>query len=413
MNSRERVLAAIDHTEPDRVPIDIGGSIVTGIMAGALARLLPFLGLENQRVTIHDQFQMLGEVTPQIAEKLKVDVIPVEPEAISFNLRNRNFKPWRLFDGTEVLVPGEFNVEISSEGDWLMHDGGDRTRPVVARMPRNGFYFDQLSITGWDKDYRPPSVEELRRTGWRRLKEPELVFFQERARTLRESTDKALHFTNWGDATLGPAWIGSVAEWLVLLVTEKEYVRELMDLALETAIQNLKLYWQALGPNIDIISIDGYDLGSQRSELFSPKIFEEFYEPCYHAQCEWIHQNTPWKIFKHCCGSITRTIEPMIRAGIDILNPVQTSAVGMDPVWLKQQFGDRITFWGGGIDTQRILPFASSEEVYHHVADRLRVFAPGGGFIWSPIHNIQYNVPPENVMAALQAVYDFGKYPIR
>jgi uroporphyrinogen-III decarboxylase len=183
-----------------------------------------------------------------------------------------------------------------------------------------------------------------------------------------------------------------------------------MALGAEIALDNLKLYWQALGDTIDILHIDGYDYGTQNAEMFSPATFERFQAPCYRAQCEWIHAHTPWKVAKHCCGSIPRLIEPMIRAGIDVLNPVQTSAKGMDATGLKAAFGDRITFWGGGVDTQRVLPFGTPDEVYADVTERMRVFAPGGGFIWAAIHNMQYSVPPENIAAALQAVRDFGAY---
>jgi hypothetical protein len=412
MNSRQRVLKAIDHEEPDRVPVDLGGSIVSGIMAGALVQLRQELGLAGP-VRVYDTFQMLGEVTADLVERLDLDLLPVEPEAITFpHLHNRDYKPWRLFDGSEVMMPGNFEVEISPDGDWLLHENSDPTRPVVARMPRNGFYFDKADITAWDQDFKPPSLESLRNSGWRRLTDNELHYLQQKAAVLRRTTDKALVLTNWNEATLGPPSVGSIPEWLVLMATDQPYVKELMDLGAEIALDNLRLYREALGDTIDIIHIDGYDYGSQRSEMFSPAMFEQFHEPCYRVQCDWIHEHTPWKIAKHCCGSIPQLIEPMIRAGIDILNPVQTSAAGMDPRWLKDTFGDRITFWGGGIDTQRVLPFGTPEDVQRDVIDRLRILGPGGGFIWNSIHNIQYDVPPDNIIAALDTAREYGTYPI-
>lgn len=412
MSSRERVLKAINHQEPDRVPLDLGGSIVTGIMAGALAQLRNHLGMVHQPVEVYDVFQMLGRVTPDLVKQFECDMLPVEPEAIFFDhLPNRDYKPWTLFDGTEVQMPGNFAVEISPQGDWLMHEASDPAKPVIARMPKDGFYFDKLSVTAWNPDFEPPSIESLRNSNWRRLSDETLLHLQTQAQFLRRNTDKALVLTNWGGAT-GPPSVGSLPDWLVMLASEPNYVRELMDLGAEIAIDNLKLYWQTLGDNIDIIFIDGSDYGTQQREMFSPATFERFYEPCYQTQCSWIHQHTPWKIGKHCCGSIPNLIEPMIRAGIDILNPVQTSAAGMDPQWLKDTFGERITFWGGGVDTQQVLPFGTPAEVYEHVAERIRIFAPGGGFIWAPIHNIQHTVPPENIVAALQAVHDHGRYPI-
>ena len=412
MNSRERVLKTINHQEPDRVPLDLGGSIVTGIMAGALARLRAHLGLVDQPVEVYDVFQMLGRVTPDLVAHFDCDLLPVEPEAIFFDhLPNRDYKPWTLFDGTAVMMPGNFEVEIAPQGDWLMHEDSDPAKPVIARMPKDGFYFDKLSVTAWDLDFQPPAIETLRNSDWRRLTDETLRHLQDRAHFLRQNTDKALVLTNWDGAT-GPPSVGSLPDWLVMLVSEPNYVQELMDLGAEIAVDNLKLYWQGLGDTIDIFHIDGSDYGTQQREMASPAVFEAFYEPCYRTQCDWIHQNTPWKIAKHCCGSIPKLIEPMIRAGIDILNPVQTSAAGMDPQWLKDTFGDRLTFWGGGVDTQRVLPFADPEAVYEHVTERLRIFAPGGGFIWTTIHNIQHTVPPENIVAALQAVQDCGRYPI-
>jgi len=410
MNSRERVLKAINHEEPDRVPIDLGGSVVTGIMAGALVRLRQRLGLEGD-VKVYDVFQMLGEVTLDLVEKLGIDVLPVQPEAIHFaHLLNRDTRPWTLFDGTPVLMPGAFEVEVAPNGDWLLHENGDPRRPVIARMPQGGFYFDDLNAIKWDPDFTPPPIESLRASGWNRATGEHLRYLQDRARLLRRTTDKALLLMAGG---LGPPMVGSFPERLVLLVTEQGYVRELMDLGAEVALENLRLYWEALGQDVDVIVVSALDYGGQQRELFSPALFEELFVPCYRKQCDWIHRHTPWKTFQHCCGSIPNLIEPLMRAGIDVLNPVQTSAQGMDPRWLKETFGDRITFWGGGVDTQRVLSFGTPEEVRQDVARRIEIFGPGGGFVWNPIHNVQYDVPPENVVAAIEAVHEFGRYPLQ
>lgn len=414
MNSRDRVMAAINHQEPDRIPVDIGGSLVSGIMAGALTRLRQHLGIHDSPVKVYDCFQMLGEVSLDLVERFDLDVLPIEPDYIVWDfLRSRNHKPWTLFDGTEVLMPGSFEVEFSPEGHWLLHEGCDPDQPVVARMPKDGFYFDTIKVTGWDMQYEPPTLEDLRKEGWHRVREDTLRVLQDKAQMFRRSApDKALVMTDWNQGSLGPAAVGSVPEWLAILVSEPEYVADLFALATEIALDNLKLYWEALGDTIDVIHIDGHDFGSQNRELFSPRLFRQYHVPAYKVQCDWIHQHTPWKTAKHCCGSIPHLIGPMSEAGIDILNPVQTSATGMDPQWLKDTFGDRITFWGGGVDTQRVLPFGTPDEVYRHVVERARILGPGGGFIWAAVHNIQYNVPPENIVAALQAVRDCGQYPL-
>jgi len=412
MNSRERVLKAINHEEPDRVPIDLGGSLVSGIMAGALVRWRRHLGL-SEEVRVYDCFQMLGEVAMDLVERFDIDLLPVEPEAVFFpHLLRRDYKPWTLFDGTPVLMPGAFEVEVSPDGEWLLHEDGDPMKRVVGRMPKDGFYFDDLRGIRTHPDFKPPSIDSMQNSDWGKLRDTALRYLQEKARVLREATDKALVLTPWGTCVLGTPSVGSVTDWLVLLVTEPGYVGELMDLTAERALENLKLLWNAIGDDIDIIHIDGHDYGTQNREMFSPQLFEEFHVPCYKRQCDWIHENTPWKIAQHCCGSIPNLMEPFIRAGIDIMNPVQTSARGMDPQWLKDTFGDRMVFWGGGVDTQQVLGSATPWEVRRDVAERVRIFAPGGGFIWAAIHNIQYNVPPENIVAALDTVREVGWYPI-
>lgn len=413
MNSRERVLAVINHQEPDRVPLDIGGSLVSGIMAGALTQLRQHLGLPVP-VKVYDCFQMLGEVTMDLVERFDLDILPVEPRYIIWDfLPNEHHKPWTLFDGTDVLMPGSFNPEISPEGHWLLHKDNDPARPVTARMPKDGYYFDSLDITGWDHGFEPPKIEDLRRSRWRRVSDENLQYLQDKARTLRRAApDKALVLTDWNEGPFGPPSVGSVPEWLVILASEPAYVADLFALATEVALDNLKCYWEAIGDTVDVIHIDGHDFGTQHREMFSPRVFKEVYVPCYQAQCDWIHENTSWKTAKHCCGSIPHLIGPMIEAGIDVLNPVQTSATGMEPQWLKDTFGDQITFWGGGVDTQRVLPFGTPDEVYAHVVERLKTFGPGGGFIWAAVHNIQYNVPPENIVAAVRAVHEQGHYPL-
>lgn len=408
MNSRERVLKAINHEEADRVPIDLGGSIVTGIMARALVRLRRHLGMDGD-VRVYDVLQMLGEVTLDLVERLGIDVLPIQGESISFGLLNRDYKPWTLFDGTPVLMPGAFRVEVSPEGEWLLHKDGDPRKPVIARMPRDGFYFDDLNGIRMAPDFKPPAIESLRAGGWWQVQDETLRYMQEQARLLRCSTDKALVLLAGG---LGVPMVSSFPDWLILLATEKTYIRELMGLGAEIALENLARYWQALGDDVDVIIISTLDYGGQNRELFSPALFEELFVPCYKVQCDWIHRHTPWKVFVHCCGSIPNLIEPLIRAGVDILNPVQTSAAGMDPWWLKSAFGERITFWGGGVDTQRVLPFGTPEEVHRDVAQRIRIFAPGGGFVWAAIHNIQCDVPPENIVAAIETVHELGWYPV-
>jgi hypothetical protein len=409
MRSRERVLAALSHREPDRVPIDLGSNLMSGIMAHALDRLRRHLGLERRPVRVHEVFQMLGEVEMDVVERLGADILPVEPLVQFFGLRRENWKPWRLWDGTDVLVPGQFDVEVDSEGGWLLHTAGDRANPVEGRMPRDGFYFDMPALTESRPDWRPPSLEEARREHV--LGTEELEFMQARAEQLLKTTDKALMLGAWD--TTGLPWVGSIPDFLMLMLAEKAYVKDLFAVRTEVAIENLERLKAYLGDSIDIIGMEGNDFGAQNAELVSPDLFEELCIPFFREQNDWVHRNTTWKTWYHCCGSITRILPMLIDSGVDVINPVQTSAAGMDPAWLKERFGDRIVLWGGGVDTQRTLPFASPDEVAAEVRERIRILAPGGGFVFNPIHNIQQGTPPENIEAAFEAARAAGVYPIQ
>ena len=211
---------------------------------------------------------------------------------------------------------------------------------------------------------------------------------------------------------IGPASMGSVPEWLVILASEPEYMADLMGLATEVGLENLKLYWEALGDTIDIFHIDGFDFGAQDREIVFASGVQRILCPGLSSPMRLDSREYPLENRQALLRKHPQPDGMMIQVGIDILNPVQTSAANMDPVWLKNTFGDRITFWGGGVDTQRVLPFGTPQDVKADVIERLRVFGPGGGFIWNPIHNVQYNVPPENVLMALNTAYEYGSYPI-
>jgi hypothetical protein len=408
MTSRERVMAALNHQEPDRVPIDLGGTVMSGIMAQALDRFLKSGG-DNRKVRVNELFQMLGEVEMDLVDRWDLDVLPVEPLSFFFDIPRQDWKPWTLFDGTEVFVPGAFTVDIDDDGSWLLRKGGDPSQPVEARMPENGFYFDIPATSKFDMDWEPPSIEQ-ERNDWKPPTDEELRFAADRAAHLRKHTDKALIFTSAGWWGLGLP--GSIPEALTLLASDPAYVNDLLDMKVEVGLRNLEIAYTALGDSVDLMMIDGQDFGTQRAEMFSPRAFEELFAPRFAALAGWVHEHTPWKVWQHSCGSIPNLIPQLVEAGIDALNPVQTTAEGMDAAFLKSEFGDRLTFWGGGVDTQRTLPFGTPEEVFEEVRERIQVFAPGGGFVFAAVHNIQASTPPENIEAMLESVRHHGTYPI-
>jgi len=397
MTSRDRVLKALNHEETDRVPLDLGSTVMTGIMAQALDRLRKHLGLAPKPVQVYEVFQMLGEVEMDLVEQLDLDVLPVEPPVLFFGLRRENYKPWKLFDGTEVLVPGQFEVEADERGDWLLHHEGDPSQPVEGHMPRNGYYFDRVGYSDMTPSFTPPPLEEVRATATRPSDE-DLAWMRDRADWIRQNTDKAVLLGYWTAVGLGG--VGSMTDWLCLFATDPQYVRDLIAMRGEILIENLATLWDAIGDRADVVGIEGQDFGTQRGEIFSPAFFEEVYYPQYCKVNAWVHEHTTWKTWQHCCGSISNILPLLADSGLDAINPVQCSARGMDPTWLKDTLGDRLTFWGGGVDTQKTLPFGTVTEVEEEVAARVRTFGKGGGFVFNPVHNVQHATPPENIVAA-------------
>ncbi|MGD9496187.1 MAG: uroporphyrinogen decarboxylase family protein [Armatimonadota bacterium] len=411
MTSRERVIAALEHREPDRVPLDLGASIVTGIHAQTLVWVRRALGLDDHAVRIYDIVQMLGEVEMDLVERLGLDVLRVDVGGARVGARSDAEKLWEPWPDVPVLIPADLDIEPDEHGGWLYYRtvGGERIAQMS--MPAGSYYFDTIGYGQWHHDFVPPPLERIREisAAWH-LHETTLEALARRAQELRASTDKALLMTSGG---LGMCYVGHLTDFLCLLAEDPGYVHDLFQLATEVALANLHKLWGAVGDSVDLIWITGLDFGSQRCELFSPRTFREVYLPALRPQYEWIRNNTTWFSFEHSCGSIAKIVGDMAQAGLDALNPVQTTAAGMDPAWLKRTVGDRLTFWGGGVQTQDVLQFGTPDQVRAQVAERVRIFGPGGGFVFCADHNIQPDTPPENVVAAYDTARETGRYPIR
>lgn len=411
MNSRERVTCALNHQEPDRVPLDLGAGGTTGVQASLIYSLRRALGLKEKPVKVICCYQMLGEIDDELADILEIDTVKIIDYNNIFGFRNEGWKEWTLFDGTPVLVPALFNTEPDAEGNILEYPQGDKSVPPSGKMPKGGFYFDaitrqhpidddNLNVEDNLEEFTPYSDEYLR-------------YMEETTKAAYETTDKAILGAPGGTA-LGdiafvpgvqlkdPKGIRAVEEWYVSVIMRKDYITEVFDRQTDIAIENLKRYYEAVGNKIVAIQLCGNDFGTQHAPFCSPEMFAEVYMPYYKKMTSWIHKNTPWKIFKHSCGAVEPLIESFIEAGFDILNPVQCSANGMDPQLLKDKYGDRITFWGAGVDTQQTLPFGTPDDVKAEVEERLRIFKPGGGFVFNTIHNAQGGVPVENFLAMME-----------
>jgi len=417
MTSRERVRAAINHLQPDRVPVDFGSTMVTGISASVISRLRRALGLDSpeDRVKVTEPYQMLGEIDDNLHEKMYIDCIGLFGTKNMFGFENRDWKPWTMFDGTDVLVPRLFNTISDEKGNIPMYAEGDNSYPPCAVMPKEGYYFDSTERQKPIDDNNLNVEDNLEEFGI--YSENELAHLEKQSEWLYNNTEYSLVYsmggTSFGDIAFvpgpslkDPKGIRGVEEWYVSTMLRRYYIFEVFDRECEIGLRNLPLVREAVGDRIDVIFITGADFGTQRGPFISPDVYRELYMPFHKRINDWIHKNTPWKVFIHSCGGIQPLIEDIIEAGFDILNPVQCSAEGMEPQKLKEDFGDRITFWGGGVDTQKTLPFGVPEDVYSEVSERIRIFNKGGGFIFNSIHNIQAGTPVENVKAMIDAVKD-------
>ena len=414
MTSRERIASALNHRQPDKLPVDFGGTPVSGISATMVYKLRKAFGLPEHPVKVIEPYQMLGEIEEDLREKLCADTVFVLPYTGLFGFRNRGWKPWTLFDGTPVLVPEGFNTAIAPDGGLYQYPEGDTGVPPSGYMPKGGHYFDALPRDIPPFDDENHSVEDNLEE-FTVLSDEVLSYYQKEIEGIRRNTDCAIAAspggTGLGDIALVPGTflkhpkgIRDVAEWYISIAARPDFLKELFDRQSQIALKNLALFKEAVGTNIDVLNLCGTDFGSQNGPMCSTAAFEEIYLPYYKRMIDWIHGNTNWKVFKHCCGSIKPLIPKFIEAGFDILNPVQNSAVDMDARRLKDEFGDKITFWGGGVDTQKTLPFGTPEEVYKEVTERIEIYHKNGGYVFNTIHNTQPNTPVENFLAVIEAV---------
>lgn len=418
MTSRERIALSCAHTEPDKLAVDFGGGFQTGIHVSMVYKLREALGLDKPGtpVKVVEIYQMLGEIAPDLQAALGIDTASVRGTGTMFGFPATEFKPWQLADGTPVLVPKDFNTQYGPNGDLLQWPQNDRLVPPSGRMPAGGHFFDaiirqepidegRLNPADNQEEFQPVAQSELEH--YRRLSEQ-----------LYSTTDKALFCTfgglTFGDIALVPATflkhpkgIRDIEEWYVTTASRPEYVQAVFEQQAEVAIENLKRLHSVVGDRVMVIQTNGTDFGTQNGPFCSPAKYRELFLPYQKRVNGWIHRHTRWKTFMHCCGGIVPLLDLIVEAEFDILNPVQCSAKGMDPRTLKKIYGDKLVFWGGGVDTQRTLPFGTPQEVRDQVRERIEIFGPGGGFVFCTIHNVQAKTPIENLLAMFEVVWEY------
>jgi hypothetical protein len=423
LSSRERVIRTLNHEEPDRVPLDLGGSPTSGMQVSSVYLLRQALGLDEPGtpVKVTEPYQMLGEIGIDLLDRLGADVVPLNATRTFFGYHKRDWKPWTLHDGTPLLVPGGFNTDPEPSGDILQYPEGDNSVPPSGRMPEGGYYFDAIiRQESFDEDNLnlEDNLEEFDP-----ISDEQLAYYERESKRLYEETDKAIlgEFggTGFGDISMVPApWlkhpkgIRDIEEWYVSTVARRDYVYRLFERQCEIGLENLAKIHAVVGDRLTAIYISGTDFGTQDRPFISPRTYRDLYKPFHTIINDWVHKHTSWKTWIHSCGSIWALLDDIVDAGFDILNPVQTGAAHMDPQALKDKYGDRITFWGGGIDTQTTLPFGTPDEVRAEVHERMRIFGTSGGFVFNPIHNVQSRIPVANLVALYEAVNEYRNYPI-
>jgi hypothetical protein len=411
--------AALDHREPDRIPLDFGGTTVTGMHVSTVAALRDYYGLTPGPVKVHEPGQMLGLVEDDLRAAMGLDVTGVFPRKVKFGLSTTAWKEWN-FRGLEVLVPADFRTRTEPNGDILIYPEGDETAAPSGLMPMGSAFFDAIVRQPEIDEEKLDPEDNLEEFG--AVSEEDLDHIERSVRAAASSgygVAAGFGGTGFGDIALvpgpglkNPKGIRDVAEWYISTRTRRGYIHRVFERQCEIAIGNLARIHARIGARIgdavDCMYVCGTDFGTQTSAFCSVATFRELWFPYYKLINDWVHANTGWKCFKHSCGSVERFFESFIEAGFDIINPVQCSATGMEPAGLKQKYGSRLVFWGGGVDTQKTLPFGTPHQVREEVLRRCEIFAPGGGFVFNSIHNLQAGTPVENIVAMLDAVHQFN-----
>ena len=396
--------------------MDFGSTAVTGMHVSCVAALRDFYALEKRPVKVHEPYQMLGMIEEDLQEVLGLDVESVFPLNTMFGFPATGWKEWRMYDGLEVLVPEKFVTTVDENGGTLIYPEGDTSVPPSGKMSKGGYFFDSIIRQEPIEEERLNPEDNLEEFG--PVSEKELASFQAEARRAA-STGRAVIATfggtAFGDIALvpgpfmkNPKGIRDVTEWYISTLTRQDYIHAVFKKQCELALANLEKIHAAVGDLVDVVFVCGTDFGTQNSLFCSPETFRKLYMPYYKQINSWIHENTSWKTFKHSCGAVEELMNHFIQAGFDIINPVQCSAAGMEPEKLKARYGENLVFWGGGVDTQNVLPFGTPEKVRDQVLRRCEIFSRNGGFVFNSVHNIQVKTPLENIVSMIEAVKEFN-----
>jgi uroporphyrinogen decarboxylase len=400
ITSRERVLAALEHRETDRVPVDLSGHRSSGIAAVAYPKLRKYLDLPGRPVRVYDVVQQLAVVDEDVLDRFGVDTIEL---GRGFAQDEQSWQPWTLPDGKACFVPVWTRIE-REEKRWVIRSDSGR---ILAHMPDGSLYFEQTYFPFLDGDDLDAISDVLGESMWTAIASPPGPIndneLSEGAKCLHAGTDRAIIGLFGGNLFEVGQFLYRNDKFMMLLAAEPKHAHRFLDKLVEIHLANLERFLAAVGEYIDII-LFGDDLGMQTGPMMSPKMYCEFFKTRHKLLWNRAKELADVKVMLHCCGGVRELLPHLIEAGLDAINPVQISCSGMDAAELKAEFGSEITFWGGGCDTRDILPNGTEQQVAEHVKKQVEILRPGGGFVFQQVHNILANVPPENIAAMLDAV---------
>ena len=406
MTSRERVLAALNHQEPDRVPIDLSGHRSSGIAGMAYARLRDHLGLPKKPIRVYDPVQQLAIVDEDVLQRFQVDTIEL---GRAFAHEDKYWTEWTLPDGTPCLMP-TWALPERDNGEWVIRS--QVSGRVIARMPESVWYFEQTHWPFLEQDDLDHIEAAIPESMWTAIASPPgpivagpdgAQLLRDGARRLRQQTDRAIIGLFGGNLLEFGQFLYRNDNFFMVLAGEPERAHRFLDKLLEMHLRNLDSFLSAAGDSIDVI-LFGDDLGMQSGPQVSPSMYREYFQPRERAMWQLVKQRAPHlKIMLHCCGGVRQLLPGLIDAGLDAINPVQITCRGMDAAGLKRDFGSRLTFWGGGCDTRDILIKGTPAQVTEHVRQQVKLWQPGGGFVFQQVHNILADVPPANIVAMFDA----------
>lgn len=417
MNGKQRIQTVLNHQSADKIAFDFGATTVTGIHCKVIEELREYYGLDNHPVYIFEPYQMLGIIEDDLAQVLGIDTVGVFGPENMFGVRQIDWQQVKMPWGQKVMLPKGFKLQDRGGAIYAFPQGDESQQPSGV-LPESGYFFNAIERQKGEIDDQNLRVEDnLEEFGL--ISDRDLAYWKKAIMNIANSGRAVVASfggMGLGDVAMVPAinlknphGIRSVAEWYMSTVIRTDYVKEIFDRQTDIAIQNLKKLHREVGDTVDVVYICGTDFGTQNSQFCSIDTFRELYLPYYKKMNDWIHSHTTWKTFKHSCGAVLPLIDGLIDAGFDILNPVQISADGMDPKHLKDTFGKNISFWGGGIDTQKVLPYGTEDEIRRQVWDLCDIFGRDGGFVFSSVHNVQANVPVKNVVAMMEAIKEIRK----